>query len=372
MKPAPFTGRPILDQLTGEHGLWVYDPTDGVMKRASVSTVRAAPARTLSVSLTADEDDWSPTGLSAADTILVDASDYYVVTGIAAQPDGTEFTISATQDSNAFVLSSSDSRSSAANRFYFGVLPFIVILPGESARVVYSSSVGGFVLSAPPFFTESFKRQRLDHLVSDTAWTGLQTSVSGASAAVTRNFAGNDIGQASLVTGTDTTGRAGIGSAVAAMQSVYGGLVAFQGGAFMDPLSDGTNRFASYLGLLDSVAAEPSNGAYIKYSDNLNSGKWQAVAANNGVRTTGDTGYTNPGGSGYTYLAVLVYVAAKNADFYIGNEGSLAFAVRVNGVGNLNDGSNRGYGYGGSILKSLGTTSRVMAMLPFRFIYHAV
>lgn len=43
-------------------------------------------------------------------------------------------------------------------------------------------------------------------------------------------------------------------------------------------LSDGTNRNVFRWGLLNSPAVDPTDGFYAEYSDNINTGKWQAVA----------------------------------------------------------------------------------------------
>lgn len=374
-----FKGRRFksLPFVSAVESAWEIPVFSTVLNRASVSAIQAAPARTLSVALSADQNNWSPTGLSSADIlqITVDGGawpySFRTITGIAAQPDGTTIVLQNSPDSTAgFVVSTSDSRSSAANRAYLGVLPAVITLPGESIEITYNSVVGGWTLGRPPFFTESWNRERLEHSFNDGAWPGLQTSVSGTGAAVSRVIAGGDIGQANLATGTTTSGRAGIGSTSLTMIATYGGVSLFQGGVFTDPVSDGTNRYTVRVGCLDSLSAEPNNGAYLKYADNNNGGKWEAICADNGVRTTGDTGLTHA--STFTpYCAILVYINQKYADFYIGNNKTMAWAVRVSGVGNLGDGSNRAYGYGASIIKSLGTTSRSVACLPFRFIYHA-
>lgn len=64
----------------------------------------------------------------------------------------------------------------------------------------------------------------------------------------------------------------------------------------LDTLSDETNRYISYIGITDDSqnvlvggVAQPQNGCFFKYSDNINSGNWQIICGKAGVYTTVDT-----------------------------------------------------------------------------------
>jgi hypothetical protein len=62
-------------------------------------------------------------------------------------------------------------------------------------------------------------------------------------------------------------------------------------------LSNGTNRYISYIGLTDDSAValsnngvvQSQNGCFFKYSDNINSGNWQIVCGNAGTYTIVNT-----------------------------------------------------------------------------------
>lgn len=59
-------------------------------------------------------------------------------------------------------------------------------------------------------------------------------------------------------------------------------------------LSDGTHRFKVNLGFGDvfSTAGDHANGAYFRYVDNVNGGKWQCVTVQGSTETVSDSGIT--------------------------------------------------------------------------------
>jgi len=363
---APFTTRPILDQLTGEHGLWVYDPTDGLMKRASVSTVRAAPARLVSVALSADQNNWGPTGLSAADVLLISCSANVLLTGLAAQPDGTQLVIqNSSSSAGVFSLSTQDSRSTAANRFRLGAIPYLTLLPGERQTLIYSAAESGWILGAPPFWVENKARQVLQSYFDDDAWTGLQTSVANGGA-VSRSTPWGDTSSALLSTGgSSASGRAGIASKSLTLTGGNNGVRGCIGGIFCATSSNSSQQFTGRIGILNSISAEPTRGAYFRWVDNVNGGLVQAVFAHSGGLATGDTGFSpaNGGGGDYFHFAVLLNVAGGYADFYIGSARSLSWACRVSGTAFTD-----AVGFGSSLLKAVGTTARTMDVFPLRHV----
>ena len=67
-------------------------------------------------------------------------------------------------------------------------------------------------------------------------------------------------------------------------------------------LSNATDRFVAYVGLFSNSSNTPFNGAYLKYSDNVNSGNWVLTAANSAVEVT-----TNSAVVATTYVVMDVY-----------------------------------------------------------------
>lgn len=161
---------------------------------------------------------------------------------------------------------------------------------------------------------------------------------------------------ADLVSGTSTTG-----------QAEFGVLNGFSSGGLLEAtdqsveflavirspsaLSDGTNRYKIQCGLVSNVgqfSLEP-NGAYFRYIDNQNSGKWLAVTKN-GTETGTDTLVTVATSTVYV-LKIEINAAGTEARFYI--NGSL---VATN-TGNFPARTNRSAA-SCAILKSAGSTSR--------------
>jgi len=369
--PLDFLGRGQLAAVEADDMIPVWDKSAANLKRSSVSVIRAAPARTLSVSLTADQNDWSPSGLSDADALFVDADNDYTITGIAAQPDGTRLQIVNVDSFELLTLSSSDSRSSAANRFAFGVLPVLVLEPGAAAELVYRGSESRWRLSLIGITPLVSTRQLIYELweMDPNSNPYLTVSVSGAGAAVTRAIAGSDIGQAALATGTTTTGRAGV-SSLAALLRPNQGIVVKEFGLFLGTaLSDGTNRYTVRGGLGDSLTGDGTDGAFFRGVDNVNSGKWEAVCRAASTETVADTGHTIVAVSELFYGAVVIYVARGVADFYTATErGTIAWKARIST--NV-PGATEAYGYFASSIKSLGTTSRDVSYLAPRLSYYA-
>jgi len=79
----------------------------------------------------------------------------------------------------------------------------------------------------------------------------------------------------------------------------------------INTLSTGTNRYNLVIGLGDtSTAADQVNGAYFKYSDNLNSGSWQIITAKASTRTTSNSNLA--AATGWHHANVTVNAAATS------------------------------------------------------------
>jgi hypothetical protein len=117
-------------------------------------------------------------------------------------------------------------------------------------------------------------------------------------------------------------------------------------------LSTSAQRFTVRAGFIEqSTTDDGTDGCFFKYSDNVNSGKWQGTCLSSGTPTTCDTGTTVAAGTWYR-LTVVVNAAGTSADFRI--NGTSACTV----ASNIPTGAGRVTGRGTSILKSVGTTDR--------------
>lgn len=185
-------------------------------------------------------------------------------------------------------------------------------------------------------------------------------SVSGTAAA-NNSTAGvpeqNHPGIVQHQTGTDSTGRAGFFS---------NNMIRFGGGqhtakvmAKITTLSDGTDRFLYYAGCTNAFGAESSNGAYFRYTDNVNSGKFECVCRANSVETAADSGVTVVAGTWYG-LMVVVDATAAEAKFYISTSGGAWTLVATITTNIPNSSSRIVSGCSSIIRKTLGSTSRTV------------
>jgi hypothetical protein len=127
--------------------------------------------------------------------------------------------------------------------------------------------------------------------------SSLSSGASGAGASAAAGNFGEDntehaLGVLNLQTGTTTGGIAYACGNTIAMKFSYGHAITLKFRAAVEVLSDAGQNYTIYFGIGDTSAsgAEPSNGAYFKYNHGTNSGKYQCVTANGGVRTATDSG----------------------------------------------------------------------------------
>lgn len=86
-------------------------------------------------------------------------------------------------------------------------------------------------------------------------------------------------------------------------------------------LSSVGNSYVYYIGFSDTdtlfagLSAEPQDGCYFRYTDTVNSGNWQIVTANAGVRTTNNT--STPAVTGFQNFGVQVNSAGTSVAYTI-------------------------------------------------------
>lgn len=116
-------------------------------------------------------------------------------------------------------------------------------------------------------------------------------------------------------------------------------------------LSDGTETFTLRIGLHDST---PVDGLWFEYIHSTNSGQWQIKASSNSTATTTNTS-SAPSANTWYVLTIDCNAAGSSVDYYIdgANVGTIATA-------NIPTGSGRVFGPNAGIIKSAGTTARVL------------
>lgn len=184
---------------------------------------------------------------------------------------------------------------------------------------------------------------------------GLQTSLSGAGAAIAPVSYLSHPGIARLSTGTTTTGQIqlrcpstcfGVGSGRMRMGSLVR----------VSTLSDGTDTFTAGVGFKSfdggwQALAATGNSLVVRYNHGTNSGKWQAASSNGGTSATADTGITVTANQWY-WIEIDVAADWSEAKFYI--NGVLTATLNTS----MPTGS-MGY-HAAGILKGVGTTARTI------------
>jgi hypothetical protein len=161
-------------------------------------------------------------------------------------------------------------------------------------------------------------------------------------------------GVAACSTGTGTTDLGGIFTSTLTLLTFGFGFqyeIVFR--AALSALSDGTDTYTVRMGFLDNSTGTPTDGAYFRYTHGTNSGKWQAVTVSNSVETAEDTTIAAEASVFHTFK-IVANSDATQVDFYIDG-------VKTNDITtNIINSSARVTGHGAHIVKSAGTTARLL------------
>jgi len=159
----------------------------------------------------------------------------------------------------------------------------------------------------------------------------------------------NAIGVSQMDTGTTATGRRALTSGLSSLVTTKSRL-RFGTRFALEQLSSVTQTFTTEVGFIDSTATgDATNGAYFRYTDGTNGGKWQCVTAAGGVRTSVDSGILAD--VNYHAFTVEINEAGTSAVFAI--DGVTVATISTN----LPSGAvAQAFGYGWKIEKSVGTT----------------
>lgn len=192
----------------------------------------------------------------------------------------------------------------------------------------------------------------LTDCISNTAENTFSYGVSGTGAAFSSVPVGGDnaLGIMRAALGTTATGRAAISSANFGLLTFGDGIASFESKTRIVNLSDATNTYTFRAGFIDSISAESTDGAFFRYTNGTNGGRFQAVTRNNGVETATDTGITVGTGTWYKF-GITVNAAGTSVEFKIDE------SVVATNTTNIPTASGRETGYGVMALRSVGTAA---------------
>lgn len=159
----------------------------------------------------------------------------------------------------------------------------------------------------------------------------------------------NALGVSQMDTGTTATGRRTLSSNLTSLVTTKARL-RFSVRFALEQLSTGAQTFASHIGFMDtSASGDALNGAYFRYNEAVNGGRWQCITAQGGTRTTTDSGITAD--TNYHAFTTEINEAGTSVAFYI--DGVLVQTITTN----IPNGTvAQAFGYGWKMEKSVGTT----------------
>ena len=354
------------DQLVG------WDTSAAKMKRVSVSALAGSALRIITPSaLSADVNDWAPTGILTADIIRASAGAFWAIGGLTSGVNGRRITIANVGTTHSIALNNEDPSSTAANRFSLPDTSCPVILrPRDSVTLVYDGTLARYI---PAFSTPALATRGVClTLPWDEVFVTHSVVLSGGTATVVTG--GGALKGITLSTGSGGTGACGVGNGPVTFGSASSGSDSFGDneepmllmGTFHCP-ADTLTDFVLRIGFVDSVSAEPTDGMYLRYQSTAST-KWEAKVITATTASAYDTGVTYVASD--TIRFAILKRGANLVSFYLGTTGLGTFnsPPRVaTAVANV-PGTSEKWGVGGSVVKTTGAVVRVLTLHPFTLV----
>jgi hypothetical protein len=195
---------------------------------------------------------------------------------------------------------------------------------------------------------------------STIPWAPLTNGTSAAVSFAQPGTTNANFGLAQLALGTTSSGRAFVGSQNQDALEFGGGSHVFETNvSIISNLSSSAERFIVYAGFFDSLTGTPAEGAYFRYSDDVNGGDWECVTVSGSTETLTDSNVAPSAGT-FDKLRIEVNAAGSEAKFYI--DGSLVATHTTNMPG-----SGDRFGVGFNVRKTVGTSTRLSR---WDYLYH--
>lgn len=306
--------------------------------------------------ITADQNDYNPTGLATASVIRLSGdSSFRTITGLAGGADGRVVMLH-NISSNSILLANQNTASTAANRFDLGGMN-LPLLGGNLITLQYDSTSSRWRLKNNKAYALPLVRRGVYHihdmlgLTTDSAISSQVATGSNSATAVTSEIAHPGIVRHS--TG-GAAGRAGMLSTdVAGILLGNSWTWHFDGMVRITTLSTAAQTYVYRIGFIDSATGEPVDGVYFRYTHGTNSGQWQLVCRSNNTETATNS-TSAPAIATWYRLTIAVNPAGTSAEFFV-NGTSIGTCAS-----NLPTGAGRGTGFGSNIIKTNGNTARTI------------
>ena len=333
----------------------------------------------VTASVSADQNDFSPTGWNNADpskstTLDISGSRSVKITGLAGGTNGRIAIIRNASPDRLIILEDNSASSAAANRFDFRNPVFL--LPNSTIHLMYDSISLKWepLASSDGIGFNEFFDQYDDFLGgAPNATTGIQAGVwtstfsgTGAAPAVSTyliNTTEKPLGIVQMSTGTTATGRGNIGAADASIIPQFGQAICLSRVAAQTNLSTTTEAYHIYSGWHNATAAvSASNAVAWQYHTGSAAGtrgfsgpNWTAVAISASVYTSSSTGPIVD--TNYIWLGTYVSPTWNRATYFYSTD-STTWTIATEISSSLPS-SSTNLGFGVHIGKMVGTTARL-------------
>ena len=334
--------------------------TKDATNTVSWANVSLTPSVITPSELTADQDNYNPTGFSTASVVRISSDvGMRAITSMSAQTDGEIITF-VNVGNYSMYFPSEHPDGTAANRIKYS--EDIILKPKHSIQFFYDGTASRWV---PIGYNrhDGFKSiwQCMPGGGSVTAGDhgilafATSSGTNGAQAALTGT---TELGAISHSTSASSTGAATafMTKTGGATMVSYEGHLTYETMVSIDALSDGTETFSVQCGLVASPSSTTQNyNGHISffYKHDINSGKWYGIVRNgSGSESYADLGITVAADKSYTLRLELDRINSE-VRYYI--DGTYAGRITTNIPSTYT-----AFGPRNGIWKSAGTTARIM------------
>ena len=231
---------------------------------------------------------------------------------------------------------------------------------GVNGATYYNSVLGKFRCfeasswrdcSTPTARTAYYYTHDMFGIVADSTLSSQVLGVGAANNVAGVNSVAAHPGVVQMQTGTTAIGRAGM------MTTQVSGILlgnaveyVYDSSVRLPVLSSVTDTYVYRSGFIDLNTGDPTDGCFFRYSDGINTGKWQGVCRSNTTESVCDALITVAANTWYR-TTVAVNSAGTSADFLVDGVSKCQIST------NIATGAARGTGFGANLVKTVGLTS---------------
>lgn len=314
----------------------------------------------LTVTPSANQNDYSPTGFSLCNNLNVNASASIKLTGLAGGYEGRRIELANTSTDFLLWLEHQNTASTAANRFDLpNGFPFF-LMPGDHIYLAYDgSSARWHALGASSNMSQMGLVEFSDFAGSTAGPFTSTVSGTGASIQVSTylvNTTERPMGVTQIDTGTTATGRSTLGHAGTDSIIPTLGCALSVARLAQEAANSGTETYQLISGFADSAGGTFTDGVAWNLRWNGSAQEWSQDRLANSAATRSVTGSPTPDNN-YIWVVVFVNAAWTRADFIYSTD-SVSFTKANSPTTGLPGNTRPTAWVAASMIKSAGTTQR--------------